>query len=109
MLKWWDKESLKRPKFAEIKEELVDLLKNNFEGRTKPPRPKRATVKGPLEYTSIHEWLSMLKMEQYLTNFQNAGLTLEDCCDLSEDTLEELGVTVAGHCNKIMNSVHKQF
>ena len=99
-------------KFESLDSKSVPLICEivlKFVYRTKPPRPKRATVKGPLEYTSIHEWLSMLKMEQYLTNFQNAGLTLEDCCDLSEDTLEELGVTVAGHCNKIMNSVHKQF
>jgi serine/threonine protein kinase len=105
MMKCWDKDDKSRPKFAEIKEELEDLYKNDFVGRSKPPR-KREPVKGPLEYTSIKEWLEGLKMEQYIDNFMDAGLSLKECCDLSQDDLATIGIMVPGHQNKIMTSLN---
>ena len=73
--------------------------------RSKPPR-KREPVKGPLEYTSIKEWLEGLKMEQYIDNFTDAGLSLKECCDLSQDDLATIGIMVPGHQNKIMTSLN---
>ena len=62
-------------------------------------------VKSPLAYSTVREWLEELKMEQYTQNFMDHGLTLKECCSLTEEDVVTLGVTVAGHRHKIFASI----
>lgn len=72
--------------------------------RTKPPRVRKE-MKSPLAYNTVHEWLEDLKMEQYEQNFMDLGLTLKECCRLTEEDVETLGVVAAGHRHKIFASI----
>ena len=72
--------------------------------RTKPPRARKE-VQSPLSYNSVQEWLEDLKMAQYVPNFMDLGLTLKECCGLTEEDVERLGVSVAGHRHKIFASI----
>ena len=72
--------------------------------RTKPPRARKE-VRSPLSYNSVQEWLEDLKMAQYVPNFMDVGLTLKECCSLTEADVETLGVAVAGHRHKIFASI----
>lgn len=72
--------------------------------RSKPPRVRR-DVKSPLAYNSVQEWLEDLKMEHYTQNFMDLALTLKECCNLTEEDVETLGVTVPGHRHKIFASI----
>ena len=62
-------------------------------------------MQSPLSYNSVQEWLEDLKMAQYVPNFMDLGLTLKECCGLTEEDVESLGVSVAGHRHKIFASI----
>ena len=47
-----------------------------------------------------------IKMERYANNFVNAGYTrMDQVAQITPKNLENLGITLAGHQKKIMNSV----
>lgn len=60
----------------------------------------------PLNFTSVNEWLSAIKMERYITNFACANITeMDQVKGLTLQNLESIGVNLLGHQKKIMNSV----
>lgn len=58
------------------------------------------------QLTGIEDWLMSIKMERYANNFVNAGYTrMDQVAQITPKNLENLGITLAGHQKKIMNSV----
>lgn len=59
------------------------------------------------QLTSVEDWLSSLKMNRYLENFERAGMTeLEAVARLTQLELTQLGITLVGHQKKILQSIH---
>uniref|UniRef100_A0A8C1EQ79 ArfGAP with RhoGAP domain, ankyrin repeat and PH domain 1 n=1 Tax=Cyprinus carpio carpio TaxID=630221 RepID=A0A8C1EQ79_CYPCA len=57
---------------------------------------------------SVAEWLNGLRLDQYCSVFQEAGLgTLWECQDLSSAQLQRMGVALPGHRKRILGSLHK--
>ncbi|GCC18005.1 hypothetical protein chiPu_0020704 [Chiloscyllium punctatum] len=57
-------------------------------------------------FTSVEDWLSAIKMSQYRENFLNSGFTsLQLCMQMTSEDLLRIGVTLAGHQKKILNSI----
>ncbi|XP_051520901.1 arf-GAP with Rho-GAP domain, ANK repeat and PH domain-containing protein 1-like isoform X2 [Myxocyprinus asiaticus] len=58
----------------------------------------------------VTEWLSILRLDQYCSAFQEAGLrTLWECRDLTSAKLQKMGVSLPGHRKRILWSLHKLF
>uniref|UniRef100_A0A8C1X933 ArfGAP with RhoGAP domain, ankyrin repeat and PH domain 1 n=1 Tax=Cyprinus carpio TaxID=7962 RepID=A0A8C1X933_CYPCA len=58
--------------------------------------------------SSVAEWLNGLRLDQYCSVFQEAGLgTLWECQDLSSAQLQRMGVALPGHRKRILGSLHK--
>ncbi|KAE8295423.1 Arf-GAP with Rho-GAP domain, ANK repeat and PH domain-containing protein 1 Centaurin-delta-2 [Larimichthys crocea] len=58
--------------------------------------------------TTVWDWLSVLRLEQYSETFQRAGLaTLQQCRSLTPDQLERMGITLPGHRRRILASLNK--
>lgn len=54
----------------------------------------------------IVDWLSTLRLSQYISCFQEGGYcTLEDCEDLTDESLLELKVLPTGHRRRILRSL----
>lgn len=59
---------------------------------------------------TVWEWICGLRLEQYFEAFQSAGLTtLAQCHDLTDDQLEQMGVTLPGHRRRIVASLSKTY
>ncbi|NXJ67609.1 EPHB1 protein, partial [Rostratula benghalensis] len=57
-------------------------------------------------FTSVDDWLSAVKMSQYRDSFLTAGFTsLQLVAQMTSEDLLRIGVTLAGHQKKILNSV----
>uniref|UniRef100_A0A7N8YMH4 ArfGAP with RhoGAP domain, ankyrin repeat and PH domain 1 n=1 Tax=Mastacembelus armatus TaxID=205130 RepID=A0A7N8YMH4_9TELE len=57
---------------------------------------------------NVCDWLCMLHLEQYSEAFQSAGLTtLQQCCNLTADQLERMGIILPGHQRRILASLNK--
>ncbi|OXB83448.1 UNVERIFIED_CONTAM: hypothetical protein H355_006295 [Colinus virginianus] len=57
-------------------------------------------------FTSVEDWLSAVKMSQYRDNFLSAGFTsLQLVAQMTSEDLLRIGVTLAGHQKKILNSI----
>ena len=107
MLKCWDTIPEIRPTFSDLYFEVSSMVENNFN-----PRPKnrfsRSLAHSPLDFTSIEDWLTSLKMERYISNFKKNGYSnLSNVWHLSEHDLLALDIIPIGHRNKIMTSIHK--
>ncbi|XP_052472590.1 arf-GAP with Rho-GAP domain, ANK repeat and PH domain-containing protein 1 isoform X2 [Carassius gibelio] len=62
----------------------------------------------PESSLSVAEWLNALRLDQYCSVFQEAGLgTLWECHDLSSAQLQQMGVALPGHRKRILGSLHK--
>uniref|UniRef100_A0A8C1ZFP5 ArfGAP with RhoGAP domain, ankyrin repeat and PH domain 1 n=1 Tax=Cyprinus carpio TaxID=7962 RepID=A0A8C1ZFP5_CYPCA len=62
----------------------------------------------PESSQSVAEWLNGLRLDQYCSVFQEAGLgTLWECQDLSSAQLQRMGVALPGHRKRILGSLHK--
>ncbi|CAN9509584.1 unnamed protein product [Ophioblennius macclurei] len=60
----------------------------------------------PESYPEIAEWLSTLRLTQYISCFQQGGYrVLEDCKDLTDDRLLMLKVLPTGHRRRILRSL----
>lgn len=58
----------------------------------------------------VLEWLNGLRLDQYCSAFQEAGLgTLWECQDLTPAKLQRMGVALPGHRKRILGSLRKLF
>ncbi|KAL0175270.1 hypothetical protein M9458_031238, partial [Cirrhinus mrigala] len=64
----------------------------------------------PESFQPVAEWLNGLRLDQYCSAFQEAGLgTLWECQDLTSAQLQQMGVALPGHRKRILGSLHKLF
>ncbi|XP_074970314.1 ephrin type-B receptor 2 isoform X2 [Phalacrocorax aristotelis] len=113
MLDCWQKDRNHRPKFGQIVNTLDKMIRNP--NSLKAMAPLSSGMNLPLldrtipDYTSfntVDEWLDAIKMSQYKDSFASAGFTTFDV--VSQMTVEDIlrvGVTLAGHQKKILNSI----
>ncbi|KAI4878334.1 hypothetical protein NFI96_010155 [Prochilodus magdalenae] len=113
MLDCWQKDRNNRPKFSQIVNNLDKMIRNP--NSLKAMTPLSSGVHLPLldrsvpdfsSFSNVDEWLDAIKMGQYKDNFANADFTSFDL--VSQMTMEDIlrvGVTLAGHQKKILNSV----
>ncbi|XP_072011545.1 ephrin type-B receptor 2 isoform X6 [Engystomops pustulosus] len=113
MLDCWQKDRNHRPKFGQIVNTLDKMIRNPNSLKAVAPLSSGVTL--PLldrtvpDYTSfntVDEWLDAIKMGQYKESFANAGFTTFEVVSqmIMEDILR-VGVTLAGHQKKILNSI----
>uniref|UniRef100_A0AAY4ERP6 receptor protein-tyrosine kinase n=1 Tax=Denticeps clupeoides TaxID=299321 RepID=A0AAY4ERP6_9TELE len=109
MLDCWQKDRNNRPKFSQIVNNLDKMIRN-------PNSLKAVTpVHLPLldrslpdfsSFSTVDEWLDAIKMGQYKDNFANADFSsFELVSQMTMDDILRVGVTLAGHQKKILNSV----
>uniref|UniRef100_A0A8C1D9L2 receptor protein-tyrosine kinase n=1 Tax=Cyprinus carpio carpio TaxID=630221 RepID=A0A8C1D9L2_CYPCA len=113
MLDCWQKDRNNRPKFNQIVNTLDKMIRNP--GSLKATSPLSSGVHLPLldrstpdfsSFSTVDEWLDAIKMGQYKENFANEDLTtFEAVSQMNMDDILKLGVTLAGHQKKILNSV----
>lgn len=59
-----------------------------------------------IQFKSIDEWLSSIKLSRYRANFESAGLTnITSVFRLMPQDLSLLGITVVSHQKKILTSL----
>uniref|UniRef100_A0A8B9NQR6 receptor protein-tyrosine kinase n=1 Tax=Apteryx owenii TaxID=8824 RepID=A0A8B9NQR6_APTOW len=105
MLDCWQKDRNTRPRFTEIVNTLDKMIRNPASLKTVatitavPSQPLLdRSIPDFTAFTSVEDWLSAIKMSQYRDNFLTAGFT-------SLQDLLRIGITLAGHQKKILNSV----
>ncbi|XP_016373447.1 ephrin type-B receptor 2-like [Sinocyclocheilus rhinocerous] len=113
MLDCWQKDRNNRPKFNQIVNTLDKMIRNP--GSLKATTPLSSGVHLPLldrstpdfsSFSTVDEWLDAIKMGQYKENFANEDLTtFEAVSQMTMDDILKVGVTLAGHQKKILNSV----
>uniref|UniRef100_A0A9J7XTU6 receptor protein-tyrosine kinase n=2 Tax=Cyprinus carpio TaxID=7962 RepID=A0A9J7XTU6_CYPCA len=113
MLDCWQKDRNNRPKFSQIVNNLDKMIRNP--NSLKAMTPLSSGVHLPLldrsvpdfsSFNTVDDWLDAIKMGQYKDNFANGNFTSFDL--VSQMTMEDIlrvGVTLAGHQKKILNSV----
>lgn len=70
------------------------------------PNPLDPSAPDMTQFTSVEEWLNSIKMARYLGNFEHAGITtIDKVPKLSSKDLNSIGILLAGHQKKIMNSI----
>ncbi|XP_007908799.2 ephrin type-B receptor 1 [Callorhinchus milii] len=113
MLDCWQKDRNARPKFAQIVNTLDKMIRNPASLKTMatitavPSQPLLdRSVPDFTTFTSVEEWLSAIKMSQYRENFLSAGFSsLQLTTQMTSEDLLRIGVTLAGHQKKILNSI----
>ena len=59
---------------------------------------------------SLTFWLKSLELEQYIETFQNHQITTQQqCLNLDEETLSDIGVSAVGHRRRILNHLPKDY
>ncbi|XP_058017323.1 ephrin type-B receptor 2 isoform X3 [Ahaetulla prasina] len=113
MLDCWQKDRNHRPKFGQIVNTLDKMIRNP--NSLKAMAPLSSGINLPLldrtipdysSFNTVDEWLEAIKMGQYKENFASNGFSSFDL--VSQMTMEDIlrvGVTLAGHQKKILNSV----
>ncbi|XP_017687510.1 PREDICTED: ephrin type-B receptor 2 isoform X2 [Lepidothrix coronata] len=113
MLDCWQKDRNHRPKFGQIVNTLDKMIRNP--NSLKAMAPLSSGMNLPLldrtipdysSFNTVDEWLDAIKMSQYKESFASAGFTTFDV--VSQMTVEDIlrvGVTLAGHQKKILNSI----
>ncbi|XP_072349281.1 ephrin type-B receptor 3-like [Scyliorhinus torazame] len=113
MLDCWQKERNTRPRFGQIVSALDKLIRNPASlkivtrelGALSQPLLDRGTPHYNA-FSTVGEWLKAIKMGRYEENFVNAGFTTFDLVtQVSAEDLLRIGVTLAGHQNKILTSI----
>ncbi|XP_043926382.1 ephrin type-B receptor 1 isoform X2 [Protopterus annectens] len=113
MLDCWQKDRNARPRFAEIVNTLDKMIRNPASLKTVatitavPSQPLLdRSVPDFTTVTSVEDWLTAIKMGQYRDSFLSAGFTsLQLVTQITSEDLLRIGVTLAGHQKKIMNSI----
>ncbi|XP_059499641.1 ephrin type-A receptor 5-like isoform X2 [Stegostoma tigrinum] len=115
MLDCWQKDRNSRPKFEEIVSILDKMIRNPCSLKTLVNASTRGSnllvehnTGGFSVYQSVGEWLESLKMGRYTENFNECGYTsLDIVTKLTLEDLKRIGVGLAGHQKKIMNSIQE--
>ncbi|XP_043573945.1 ephrin type-A receptor 5-like isoform X3 [Chiloscyllium plagiosum] len=115
MLDCWQKDRNSRPKFEEIVSILDKMIRNPCSLKTLVNASTRVSnllvehnTGGFSVYQSVGEWLESLKMGRYTDNFNESGYTsLDIVTKLTLEDLKRIGVGLAGHQKKIMNSIQE--
>ncbi|NXN00103.1 EPHB1 protein, partial [Sylvia borin] len=113
MLDCWQKDRNTRPRFSEIVNTLDKMIRNPASLKTVatitavPSQPLLdRSIPDFTAFTSVDDWLSAVKMSQYRDSFLTAGFTsLQLVAQMTSEDLLRIGVTLAGHQKKILNSV----
>uniref|UniRef100_K7EFE9 receptor protein-tyrosine kinase n=1 Tax=Ornithorhynchus anatinus TaxID=9258 RepID=K7EFE9_ORNAN len=113
MLDCWQKDRNTRPRFTEIVNTLDKMIRNPASLKTVatitavPSQPLLdRSIPDFTAFTSVDDWLNAIKMVQYRDSFLTAGFTsLQLVTQMSSEDLLRIGVTLAGHQKKILNSV----
>ncbi|OXB65284.1 hypothetical protein ASZ78_001591 [Callipepla squamata] len=113
MLDCWQKDRNTRPRFAEIVNTLDKMIRNPASLKTVatitavPSQPLLdRSIPDFTAFTSVEDWLNAVKMSQYRDNFLSAGFTsLQLVAQMTSEDLLRIGVTLAGHQKKILNSI----
>ncbi|XP_029689178.1 ephrin type-B receptor 2-like isoform X1 [Takifugu rubripes] len=113
MLDCWQKERNNRPKFSQIVSTLDKMIRNP--NSLKAMTPLSSSVHLPLldrstpdfsSFSTVDEWLDAIKMGQYKENFASEGFTsFEMVSQMTMEDILRVGVTLAGHQKKILNSI----
>uniref|UniRef100_A0A8C6PS74 receptor protein-tyrosine kinase n=1 Tax=Nothobranchius furzeri TaxID=105023 RepID=A0A8C6PS74_NOTFU len=113
MLDCWQKDRNNRPKYSQIVNNLDKMIRNP--NTLKAMTPLSSGVHLPLldrsipdfsTFSSVDEWLDAIKMGQYKENFANSNFsTFDVVSQMTMDDILGVGVTLAGHQKKILNSV----
>ncbi|CAG5978354.1 unnamed protein product [Menidia menidia] len=113
MLDCWQKDRNNRPKFSQIVNNLDKMIRNP--NTLKAMTPLSSGVHLPLldrsipdfsTFSNVDEWLDAIKMGQYKDNFANSDFsTFDVVSQMTMDDILRVGVTLAGHQKKILNSV----
>ncbi|XP_062871635.1 ephrin type-B receptor 2 [Trichomycterus rosablanca] len=113
MLDCWQKDRNNRPKFGQIVNTLDKMIRTP--NSLKVTTPLSSGVHLPLldrstpdfsSFSTVDEWLDAIKMGQYKTNFDNEGFSSFDAVSqMTLDDILKVGVTLAGHQKKILNSI----
>ncbi|XP_040823051.1 ephrin type-A receptor 5 isoform X9 [Ochotona curzoniae] len=115
MLDCWQKDRNSRPKFDEIVNMLDKLIRNPSSLKTLVNASSRVSTLlaehvpvGCGAYRSVGEWLEAIKMGRYTEIFMENGYSSMDAvAQVTLEDLRRLGVTLAGHQKKIMNSLQE--
>ncbi|XP_056325462.1 ephrin type-B receptor 1-B [Danio aesculapii] len=113
MLDCWQKDRNARPRFTDIVNTLDKLIRNPTSLKavasipTIPSQPLLdRSIPDFTTFSSVEDWLSAVKMSQYRDNFLNSGFTsLQLVTQMTSEDLLRIGVTLAGHQKKILNSI----
>ncbi|KAM6184491.1 LOW QUALITY PROTEIN: ephrin type-B receptor 4-like [Sarcoramphus papa] len=115
MLDCWQRDRNARPRFPDIVSALDRLIRHPATlrvtapdaHRPSPPRLAQRSPPGPPAppFASVGEWLRTLQLGRYEETFSSAGVTsLELLPRLRSEDLLRMGVTLAGHQQRILDS-----
>ncbi|MGH0131272.1 UNVERIFIED_CONTAM: hypothetical protein FKN15_034876 [Acipenser sinensis] len=115
MMDCWQKDRNSRPKFEEIVSILDKLIRNPSSLKTLINASNRVSnllveygTMGNSEFRSVGEWLEAIKMGRYTEHFMESGYTsVEAVAQMTLDDLRTVGVNLAGHQKKILNSIQE--
>ncbi|KAG5272314.1 hypothetical protein AALO_G00164100 [Alosa alosa] len=115
MMDCWQKDRNSRPKFEEIVSLLDKLIRNPSSLKTLANCSNRVSnllveqESGECAvYRSVGEWLEAVKMGRYTELFMESGYTSMDVVtQMTLDDLRRVGVNLAGHQKKILNSIQE--
>uniref|UniRef100_H3A9X5 receptor protein-tyrosine kinase n=1 Tax=Latimeria chalumnae TaxID=7897 RepID=H3A9X5_LATCH len=113
MLDCWLKDRTLRPKFDQIVSTLDKIIRNPAGLKTVGSSSSRPTQpllsNSPPDFSTlstVHEWLDALKMGRYKENFDTAEMTtFELVSRMTLEDIQDVGVMLAGHQKKILNSI----
>ncbi|XP_041113412.1 ephrin type-A receptor 5-like isoform X1 [Polyodon spathula] len=115
MMDCWQKDRNSRPKFEEIVSILDKLIRNPSSLKTLINASNRVSnilveysTMGNSAFRSVGEWLEAIKMGRYTEHFLESGYTsVEAVAQMTLDDLRTVGVNLAGHQKKILNSIQE--
>ena len=95
MLKCWDTVPEMRPTFSDLHFQVSTMVENNFKSKPKN-RFSRSIAHSPLDFTTIEDWLTSLKMERYVNNFKkNRYSTMPSVWQQSEHDLLAIDISIS--------------
>uniref|UniRef100_A0A8C2KQI9 receptor protein-tyrosine kinase n=1 Tax=Cyprinus carpio TaxID=7962 RepID=A0A8C2KQI9_CYPCA len=107
MMDCWQKDRNSRPKFEEIVSLLDKLIRNPSSLKVSNLLVEHGSPEGCV-FRSVEEWLEAIKMGRYTELFMESGYTsLEVVTQMTLEDLRRVGVTLAGHQKKILNSIQE--
>lgn len=113
MLNYWQKDHNSQLCFAESVNTLDKMIRNLASLKTVatittvPSQPLLlCSIPDFTAFTTVGDWLSAIKMVHYRDSLLTAGFTsLQLVTQMTSEDLLRIGVTLAGHQKKILNSI----